>query len=92
METNYLHIWPRNEFMMIALPNTEDSSFVLTLFMPFDMFEQVNTEKQLMDFFQANFPDSISLIGRFVDLCFLYIYAWLGIYGFEIQYGSYTSW
>ena len=21
METNYLHIWPRGKFMMIALPN-----------------------------------------------------------------------
>ena len=21
METNYLHIWPRKEFMLIALPN-----------------------------------------------------------------------
>ena len=31
--TNYLHIWPQQEFMMIALPN-KDHTFTLTLFMP----------------------------------------------------------
>jgi kynurenine 3-monooxygenase len=31
---NGLHIWPRGEFMLIALPN-EDKSFTATLFAPF---------------------------------------------------------
>ncbi|GFO16873.1 kynurenine 3-monooxygenase [Plakobranchus ocellatus] len=62
MEANYLHIWPRNEFMMIALPNL-DRSFTATLFMPFDMFESLDTEEKVMDFFKEKFPDSIELIG-----------------------------
>ena len=33
MEANFLHIWPRGQFMMIALPN-RDKTFTLTLFMP----------------------------------------------------------
>ena len=33
MPANYLHIWPRGHFMMIALPN-QDKSFTVTLFMP----------------------------------------------------------
>ena len=33
-EIEGLHIWPRNEFMMIALPNP-DKSFTATLFAPF---------------------------------------------------------
>lgn len=64
MEVNYLHIWPRNEFMMIALPNTEDHSFVLTLFMPFYIFDTLDTEQKVLQFFQDKFPDSIALIGK----------------------------
>ena len=33
MPPNYLHIWPRGKFMMIALPN-QDKTFTVTLFMP----------------------------------------------------------
>ena len=64
METNYLHIWPRKEFMMIGLPNNEDKSFVVTLFMPFEMFEKIKTQRQLLNFFQEKFPDSLPLIGE----------------------------
>jgi kynurenine 3-monooxygenase len=35
IEPNALHIWPRGEFMMIALPNL-DGSFTATLFMKFE--------------------------------------------------------
>jgi kynurenine 3-monooxygenase len=63
MDPNSLHIWPRHEFMMIALPNT-DCSFTVTLFMPFDKFEAIKTEDQLFEFFRAEFPDSLPLIGE----------------------------
>ena len=66
MEKNYLHIWPRNEFMMIGLPNTEDQSFVVTLFMPFDIFTSLNSEEKVLQFFQDKFPDAIPLIGQYV--------------------------
>jgi kynurenine 3-monooxygenase len=35
MEKNALHIWPRKEYMLIALPNL-DGSFTCTLFFPFE--------------------------------------------------------
>lgn len=35
MTPNHLHIWPRGEFMLIALPN-HDGSWTVTLFMPFE--------------------------------------------------------
>lgn len=63
MEVNYLHIWPRNEFMMIALPNL-DKSYTTTMFMPFTIFDSIKTEEQLMDFFRDTFPDSIPLLGE----------------------------
>lgn len=63
MEINYLHIWPRNEYMMIALPNL-DRSFTTTLFMPFDMFESLDTKEKLVKFFTDVFPDSLPLLGE----------------------------
>ncbi|XP_019378849.1 PREDICTED: kynurenine 3-monooxygenase [Gavialis gangeticus] len=63
MEPNYLHIWPRNTFMMIALPNL-DKSFTCTLFMPFEDFEKLRTGDQVLNFFQTYFPDSVPLIGE----------------------------
>lgn len=51
--------------MLIGLPNVEDNSFVMTLFMPFDLFESIKTNDDLMRFFEDKFPDSIPLIGRF---------------------------
>uniref|UniRef100_A0A8D3C392 Kynurenine 3-monooxygenase n=1 Tax=Scophthalmus maximus TaxID=52904 RepID=A0A8D3C392_SCOMX len=62
MKPNYLHIWPRNTFMMIALPNT-DKTFTCTLFMPFDEFEKITTGDEVIEFFQKYFPDTIPLIG-----------------------------
>ncbi len=60
---NHLHIWPRNEFMMIALPNT-DHSFTVTLFMPFLTFENIRNEFELLTFFEEHFPDSLDILGR----------------------------
>ncbi|KAK3092960.1 hypothetical protein FSP39_009385 [Pinctada imbricata] len=62
MPANYLHIWPRNEYMMIALPNL-DKSFTCTLFMPFEIFNSINTAEEAIQFFKDKFPDSIPLIG-----------------------------
>ncbi|XP_078085772.1 kynurenine 3-monooxygenase [Mustelus asterias] len=62
MEPNFLHIWPRNTFMMIALPNM-DTSFTCTLFMPFEEFEKLTTGDEVILFFKKYFPDSIPLLG-----------------------------
>jgi kynurenine 3-monooxygenase len=64
MEKNALHIWPRGNYMMIALPNT-DGSFTCTLFFPFDgepSFSSLNNEEKVMDFFSNIFPDLIPLM------------------------------
>ncbi|TRY55870.1 hypothetical protein DNTS_029121 [Danionella cerebrum] len=62
MEPNFLHIWPRNTFMMIALPNL-DRTFTCTLFMPFEDFEKIQTVDDLLCFYKKYFPDAIPLIG-----------------------------
>jgi len=64
MFTNALHIWPRGDFMMIALPNP-DKTFTATLFMPWDGengFNAIKTEEHLLKFWKATFPDSLELI------------------------------
>ena len=62
MDQTCLHIWPRGEFMMIALPN-QDHSFTVTLFMPFSVFNSIMNEDDLLAFFEKHFEDSIQLIG-----------------------------
>lgn len=62
MSVNYLHIWPRGQFMMIALPN-KDGSFTCTLFISPNILSSLNAEARL-DFFEQTFPDALKLIGR----------------------------
>ncbi len=53
------HIWPRGDFMLIAMPNL-DGSFTCTLFMPFEgevSFENIKTEKEAEKFISTYFPD-----------------------------------
>ncbi|KAJ3226024.1 kynurenine 3-monooxygenase, mitochondrial precursor [Clydaea vesicula] len=61
MNPEHLHIWPRQTFMLIALPNT-DKSFTVTLFMPWEKFENIKTKDDLLAFFEENFPDCIPLM------------------------------
>ncbi|XP_045515368.1 kynurenine 3-monooxygenase [Pieris brassicae] len=63
MPPNYLHIWPRGNFMMIALPN-QDCSWTVTLFMPFVNFRSIDSESKLLEFFDKYFPDAVPLIGE----------------------------
>lgn len=59
-----LHIWPRNEFMLIALPN-QDGSFTVTLFLPKQgpvSFESLSDPEAVTQFFEKYFPDALQLI------------------------------
>ncbi|MBC8112008.1 MAG: FAD-dependent monooxygenase, partial [Verrucomicrobia bacterium] len=63
LEKNALHIWPRGNFMFIALPNLE-GSFTGTFFFPFEgkpSFESVKSEQQVHDFWQETFGDVMPL-------------------------------
>lgn len=81
LEKNALHIWPRHQFMMIALPNA-DGSFTCTLFLARKSpvanaldsdpaqsaaFDQLTDELSLLDFFSREFPDAIPLMPTLVD-------------------------
>ena len=61
----YLHIWPRGDYMLIALPNM-DGSFTVTLFLSYSEglynFDNLITEEKIIEFFKKDFPDALSLI------------------------------
>ena len=64
LDPNSLHIWPRGQFMLIALPNM-DRSFTVTLFLPNKgevSFESIKTNSELVSLFKEKFPDVLSLI------------------------------
>lgn len=62
---NALHIWPRQSFMLIALPNL-DGSFTVTLFLSYTEgpynFSNLDTEKKVIDFFKEEFPDALLIM------------------------------
>jgi kynurenine 3-monooxygenase len=69
LEKNALHIWPRESFMMIALPNP-DGSFTCTLFFPFEgdpSFATLKDKQAVRSFFEKYFPDAIKLIPDVVN-------------------------
>ncbi len=67
---NALHIWPRGDFMVIALPNL-DGSFTVTLFLSYDQgeynFNNLTTPEIVTEFFQKEFPDALALMPNLVE-------------------------
>jgi len=69
MDKNALHIWPRGEYMLIALPNI-DGSFTVTLFLPNqgeESFQQLTTPAAVHALFQRRFADAIPLMPRLAE-------------------------
>lgn len=66
----HLHIWPRGEYMLIALPNM-DGSFTVTLFLSYDEgeynFNNLTSEEKITSFFETQFPDALALIPSIKD-------------------------
>lgn len=67
---NALHIWPRGDFMVIALPNL-DGSFTVTLFLSYDEgeynFNNLTTPERVTEFFKKEFPDALELMPNLVE-------------------------
>ena len=89
MHINALHIWPRKDYMLIALPNL-DKTFTCTLFFPFEgetSFEKLDTEEKVKDFFEKTFPDVVPLMPGYLNdffqnptssLVTIKCYPWIG--------------
>jgi kynurenine 3-monooxygenase len=64
MDRNSLHIWPRGNYMLIALPN-EDGSFTATLFLAKRgevSFESLTETADIERFLSRSFPDARELM------------------------------
>ena len=73
LEKNALHIWPRHQFMMIALPNF-DGSFTCTLFLAHrsrrgaqPAFDKLTDADAVHDFFSREFPDAVPLMPTLIQ-------------------------
>jgi kynurenine 3-monooxygenase len=69
MDKNALHIWPRKDYMLIALPNL-DKSFTCTLFFPFEgeqSFSKLDSREKVRAFFEKTFPDAIPLMPGYLE-------------------------
>ena len=66
---NALHIWPRGNFMLIALPNL-DGSFTVTLFLSHSEgeynFNNLTTPEAVTKFFKKEFPDALELMPNLI--------------------------
>ena len=64
LEKNALHIWPRKNFMLIALPNP-DGTFTCTLFMNHSgdpSFDALQEQSAVKAFFESNFADAMDYL------------------------------
>jgi kynurenine 3-monooxygenase len=64
MEKEALHIWPRGNYMLIALPNP-DGSFTCTLFFPFEgdpSFKSLDSPEKARKFFNEVFTDASAMM------------------------------
>jgi kynurenine 3-monooxygenase len=69
LEKNALHIWPRKDFMLIALPNP-DGTFTCTLFLNYSgetSFESLQERSDVERFFNDNFGDAMEHLEDPVD-------------------------
>mgnify|MGYP002737965152 CR=1 FL=1 len=67
IEPNALHIWPRDDYMCIALPN-DTGNFTVTLFMPNEGdpgFDTVKSLAQARALFEREFTDLLPLLTDF---------------------------
>ena len=69
-DSKALHIWPRGENMLIALPNL-DGSFTVTLFLSHetgtDSFKKLNSPEKVLEYFEREYPDAIALMPNLVE-------------------------
>ncbi len=72
IDKNSLHIWPRGEYMLIALPNL-DGSFTVTLFLPSKgelSFETITAKESVVALFKTKFKDATDLMPELTEMFF----------------------
>lgn len=82
MDSKSLHIWPRGNHMLMALPNL-DGSFTMTLYMPVEWFKDFdnidNGEAKFKKYFEDNYADAIPLMPDYINDYYSRKHGFLGI-------------
>lgn len=69
IEKKALHIWPRGDHMLMALPNL-DGSFTMTVYLPQKgerSFENLKTKEDITNFFEKYYKSSIPHMPEFAE-------------------------
>lgn len=75
LRSDCLHIWPRHDFMLIALPNP-DKDFTVTLFLrektdlsfsPYS-FENLDTDQKVVAFLNTEFPSFVKMVPNLLEV------------------------
>lgn len=70
IENDALHIWPRGDQMLLAMPNA-DGSFTCTCILPFDgqapNFSSEWSDADILELFQKKFSDAIPLMPTLIE-------------------------
>ena len=61
-----LHIWPRGNHMLMALPN-QGGSFTMTLYMPDDWFDKFNSKESVKEYFEEYYLDATKLMPNYLE-------------------------
>ena len=66
MDHKSLHIWPRGNHMLMALPNL-DGSFTMTLYMPVSWFKEFEDKNKFQAYFKEHYSDAIPLMPDYMN-------------------------
>ena len=78
MDSKSLHIWPRGNHMLMALPNL-DGSFTMTLYMPVQWYKDFEDKNKFEKYFEENYADVIPLMPDYINDYFSRPHGFLGI-------------
>lgn len=68
IDRHSLHIWPRGDYFLMALPNV-DGSFTMTLYLQNEgdlTFEKLDSRKKVEELFKRDFSDSIEHMPKYL--------------------------
>lgn len=66
IDESALHIWPRGDHMLMALPNM-DGSLTMTIYMSDEKFSSLDTKEKIESYFTEYYKDSIPLMPNYVS-------------------------
>lgn len=78
LDSKSLHIWPRGNHMLMALPNL-DGSFTMTLYMPVAWFKEFEDRSKFQKYFEENYADAIPLMPNYIEDYYSRPHGFLGI-------------